>query len=85
MPQRTQITFAAVAAIVFLYGLHDIVGSLPPNPSVLLVPSIIPAIGVVIAVPLWLAAMRASIRRRAWWWFVPWPCLSLSRRVRSMR
>jgi|GEM_PF-1660511 len=70
MIRRTPLTFAAIATLLFIYGLSNVIGRLPPNPSVLLVPLLIPFLGVVVSLPLWVMALKESARTKQWSWFV---------------
>jgi len=73
MSRRTALTFAVVATIPFLYGLQKIMGADPrflfTFPTIL-VAATLPAISILAAIPLWVAAVRGSVRHRQRWWLI---------------
>jgi len=73
MSRRTALTFAVVAAIPYLWGLQQVMGADPrflfTFPSILIA-AIFPAIGILAAIPLWIAAMRRSVWHRQRWWLI---------------
>ena len=73
MSRRTALTFAVVATILYLWGLQQIVEADPQflfTFPTLLLAAIIPAVGILVAIPLWIAALRGSVRYRQRWWLI---------------
>lgn len=70
MSRRTAITFSTTGTILFLWTVTITVGQVSPNLGDIW-PLLLPAaLGVVLALPVWLRGLIAAANLRAWWWYL---------------
>ena len=62
MSRRTSITFSVTATVLFLYGLSNVVGVMPPDIRILWIPLLPSVLGVLIALPIWVAGLIRTAR-----------------------
>lgn len=70
MSRRTAITFSTAGTILFLWGLSNVVGQMPPDLSLIWLPLLPSALGVVLTLPVWLRGLIAAANLREWWWYL---------------
>ena len=70
MSYRSSLVILIVSAVLFLSGLNQIVGQLPPDLSVLFVPSLIPLVGFLLSIVFWIRGLNDARVRHQRYWFV---------------